>query len=369
MAFTPDGIVIAGAVDGSMSAAAGAEPGDLLMAIDGAPTRTLVELSAALRAAGGRDRAQLRFSRAGQTRSATVPVQPHPRESIPGQRVQYEQLDVPGARLRCIVTEPGDRPPSAAVVVMQGIACESVDFGASPNQPLAGLVHGWARAGLLTMRVDKRGVGDSDGPSCRDSDFETELADHRAALERLRSDPRASGVPIAVFGHSVGGMAAAALCGDIEVAGIVVYGTSATAWLDCIEATTRRQMAMRGVADDDVDRHIDRMRARVATNGLNGRCADYHRQLDAVDLPAVWSQVRAPVLIVRGEYDWVVSEREQSEIAELCAGDAQIADVAGLDHMMGWHPDLSASMTDYGAGRFDPAIVDATLGWLSTALL
>ena len=35
-----------------------------------------------------------------------------------------------------------------------------------------------------------------------------------------------------------------------------------------------------------------------------------------------------------------------------------------LDHVLGWHASLQDSMDDYGAGRFEPAIVEHTLEWL-----
>ena len=38
-----------------------------------------------------------------------------------------------------------------------------------------------------------------------------------------------------------------------------------------------------------------------------------------------------------------------------------IVDVAGVDHLFGWHADRDASLRDYGAGAFSPAIVQATM--------
>ena len=43
------------------------------------------------------------------------------------------------------------------------------------------------------MRMDKRGVGDSGGGPCSELDYETELADHRAALAALYARDGANG--------------------------------------------------------------------------------------------------------------------------------------------------------------------------------
>jgi pimeloyl-ACP methyl ester carboxylesterase len=68
----------------------------------------------------------------------------------------------------------------------------------------------------------------------------------------------------------------------------------------------------------------------------------------------------APVLVVRGEHDWVVDADDQARIGELAQGATTIADVPALDHLFGWHADREAGLRDYGA----KAIVSVTLDWL-----
>lgn len=367
-AFSPAGVTISGTVPGSMAADAGIEPNDRLTNIGGAPVRSLPQLAAALRSAGAQVAVELRFERDGVALTRRVTVQTHPIEDIAGQRVCYAHIDVDGARLRSIATYPEAGAPIGAVLVLQGIACESVDFGAQPQEPLAQLIRGWASAGFITMRVDKRGVGDSEGACCADVDFETELSDHRAALEQLLSDPLAQRLPLLLFGHSVGGMVAPLLAASQPVAGIIVYGTSPVKWLDCIVATTRRQLAMRGATPEHIEREVQALSESIATEGINGRTAAYHRQLQQVDLAAAWKAADSPVLVLRGEHDWVVTAKEQQQVADIAGqghrGSTAVVDVPGLDHLLGWHASRQDSMTDYGAGRFDPAIVTRTLEWM-----
>lgn len=356
-AYPGAGLRITGVVAGGMAAEAGLEPGDVIVRVAGAPVRSPAELAAALRAAGALSETELVVLRGAGRVAARARVQRVPAEAIDGARVAHEVLEVGGDRLRAIVTHPADAAPAAAVLVLQGIACESIDHGAAPDAPLAGLVHGWARAGVMTLRVDRPGVGDSEGAPCTERDLESDLAVHRAALAALAGDPRRAGAPLVLFGHSVGGMAAPLLAAARAVDGVIVFGTSTATWLDCVVASTRRQLALRGIAADEIDRSVAALRERVRATGLSGRSAAYHRQLDALDLRAAWARVAAPVLALVGEHDWVIDRADQP------AG-ATVADVAGLDHLLGWHPDRESSLARYGAGSFDPGIVATTLAWM-----
>lgn len=355
-AFEDGGLRVAGALDGGMAAAAGMTAGDVLVELAGTQIGSMAALRQALRQAGGLARASLRFVHGDRVRDEIVEVVPHPIE--PGAR--YGALDVAGARLRTITTGPAE--PRGAVLVLQGIACESIDLAMRPDEPLAGLIRGWNDAGYQVVRVDKRGIGDSEGEPCADQDFDTELADMRAAAAAFTTTRG----PHFVFGHSVGGMIAALLAPALELAGLMVYGTSAARWLDCIVDTTRRQLAFRGRGEAAIERHVADLRERASRDGLNGRTGAYHRQLDAVDLVAAWRRVPTPrILVLHGENDWVVSRREQQQIVELLGSErAQLVDLPGLDHMFGWHPTHAHSLADYGAGRFDPIIVRRTLEWM-----
>jgi uncharacterized protein len=225
-AFTPDGIRIAGVAGGSMAALAGLRAGDVLVSIGGHQLHDLRTLFAALRNAGHAASVELIVLRDGVhqvVHADVVAVPPEP-------DARYGVLDVDGARLRTILTCA--EMPRALIAVIQGIACESVDFALDPDAPLATLIAGWTRAGYDTMRFDKRGVGDSEGAACAEIDFRTELADARAAIEHARATARQRNVPLVCFGHSVGGIIASQLAREFDA--IIVYGTPVMRWLDCL---------------------------------------------------------------------------------------------------------------------------------------
>lgn len=360
VAFGPAGMTITGVFGGGMAERAGLVGGDRIVAIGDLPVRDPCELGIALRAAGARSSVELRYVRGTQPAVRRVTVVPLARE--PG--VTYGELAVSGARLRTLVTRAA--APIACVFVIQGIACESIDHAAMPEVPLAGLVDAWTRAGLDTVRVDKRGVGDSEGGPCERVDFETERADTRAALAFAITHARERALPLVVFGHSVGGILAPIV--GREAAAIVVYGAPVERWLACLKHSVRRQLALRGAPVEAIAREVAALDDLAQLGDLNGRSAAYHAQLDALDTAEAWRAITAPVLVVRGEYDWVVGAEDQARVGELAAGGATIADVANLDHLMGWHADEAASLRDYGAGRFDASIATTTAEWIRRTL-
>jgi alpha-beta hydrolase superfamily lysophospholipase len=362
-AFTAAGICVDDVVPGGMAAHAGVIRGDVITSVAGLPVRSLAELARALRRAGADAATTLTYTRGEQPSSRTVEVTRAASEQLDGIAVQLGAVEVAGDRLRTIVTiAPA---PRAAILVLQGIACESIE---TPDTPLVALVHGWARAGLDTIRIDKRGLGDSEGAPCGELDFETELAGYRAALELAVTHARSRGVPLVVFGHSVGAIVAARLVPDHAVAGCILYGAPCARWLACLIETTRRQLGLQGASPDAIERAATDLAERAFIDGLNGRSAAYHRQLDAIEPATLWARVAVPLLVVRGEHDWVVRADDQARITTLVRGPATMIDLPHLDHVMGWHPDHAASLRDYGAGPADPSIVAATLAWIDRLL-
>jgi alpha-beta hydrolase superfamily lysophospholipase len=324
-AFTPSGTRIAAVAAGGMADRAGVCAGDTVVTLADLPVRSFAELSAALRRAGTAASIEIRFTRDAAVLVGTADVVPCPLEEIEGVGVGYGELATSGVRLRTIATRVPE--PRAVILALPDLACESIEA----ESPIAELAHGWARTGFDTLRFDRRGVGDSEGGPCGALDLTTELSDAAAALGVARTRAREREVPLVAFGHGVGGLVAAALAGEHHVHGIITFGTPASRW---------------------------------PSSGPSGRSAAYHAQLDALDLPALWATVRAPVLILRGEHDWVIDAEDQARLTTLVAGTAQVLDLPGLDHLLGWHGGRDASQRDYGAGRFDAAIVQATTDWI-----
>lgn len=379
-AFTPEGMRVAGVVAGSMAHAAGVLPGDLLLRVGSWPVRSPVELRAALRGAGALDFVEIVVSRGGAPVSLAARVERRPAERIAGAEVRYDEIVSRGARLRVIVTRPEGAVKSPAMLFIQGISCESIDHGGRPRAPLVRFIERWSEAGLVTMRLEKRGVGDSEGEGCEREGFDGEVEDVKAALRALAGYAFVDARGIFVFGHSVGGMIAPLLAPLGVIRGSVVLGTSAARWLDCVEASTRRQLRLRGATADDSERTARIERAAIeraiqdpSANGVvGGRGGAFHRELQAKDLTRAWAEVNHPLLVLYGEHDWVVSEEEHAAITRIVndrrPGGAEMQTLAGLDHLMTRHGSLDESLRSYGAGELDPAVAEVSSAFVRRVL-
>jgi pimeloyl-ACP methyl ester carboxylesterase len=354
-AFSSAGMWIGEVHEGGMAIRAGLAAGDLVVSIAGKPVRSPCELSAALRQAGLQQRVEIAVDRADSRFVRTVELVQIPRE----RNASYGEIAVGNERLRTLATRV-DRP-RALVVYLQGIGCDSVDFATNPDAPLAALLAGWTAAGIDTLRFDKRGVGDSEGGPCTATDFDTEVEDARTVVEHARSLAKLRAVPLVVFGHGVGAIIAAHMSDIIDAA--IVYGAPVMGWLDCQLEGARRQLSLRGARSDEIERELEAIRELARTGQLDGRAAAYHHQLFDVDLQAAWRSVLVPMLVLRGEYDWVVDPTDTARITSLAAR-AQLVDVPGLDHLLGRHADREASRLNYGEGVADRVLLDITLPWL-----
>jgi hypothetical protein len=373
--FTAEGMRVRAVVPGSMAEAAGLAPGDVVRAIDGAAVRSLGELREATRRAASREAITIAAARGGALFEATVRVVLPSLERVAGSEVSDEHVVAPdGARLRTIVTRPSPRAgsssahaPRPAVLLLQGIDRGSI---AAPLSPWPALARAFAEAGFVTMRVEKRGVGDSDGD---EADFGTELGDCAAAWRALVADRAVDPGAAFLFGHSVGGMIAPLLAAEAlrggapPPRGIAVFGTSATRWLDCLAASTRRQLRLRGVPEPEIEAELRREREA----GFHTRTPAYHAQLHARDLGAAWDAFTGPVLVLAGELDMVVGLDEQAAIADRTnarrAGAAEMVTLAATDHFFTCHEDPEASFSAPGRGAFD-RIAAPAIAWMRRKL-
>ncbi len=225
---------------------------------------------------------------------------------------------------------------------------------------------------------------------------------HRAALEQLR---RAAGVDpdsIFLFGGSMGGTIAPQLASGADaggVRGIIVAGTTAGTWLEHMIALDRRVMELQGLSLDSVHtlmaEHIrfhaaylgqGRTPARVATDWSSaravwrriigtdssllhhyGRPVRFHHEAQRHNWPRAWAAVRAPVLVIHGEYDWIMPEDEHLRIlGALSPGirsRATYLKAPRMGHDFLTYPSLDDSFRGRN-GRFESRPADAILDWL-----
>ncbi|MBK7827416.1 PDZ domain-containing protein [Nannocystis sp.] len=334
------------------AAAALLRPGDRLLALDERPISDPSQLAALLRPRRGGELLRLRVARGEALLAVDLHLDDLPHETCPDAHVLYDSIEVAGVRLRTITVRPPGPGPHPAWLLLPGLACSSQDFAVAPGHPLRPLVEALVGAGVVSMRVERPGLGDSEGGPCEALGFLAERDIFAAGLAALRArafvDPEALGL----FGHSVGGMLAPLLAGAGEVRRIAVYGSCALPWPQVVRRSAERQAARTG---QDI--------AALVAGARTGRDPRFTDELSAIDLAAAWSRVTADVLVVRGALDQAVADVDARALVELLAARPRawtgFIEVPGADHDLGVHPDLAASLRAPGSGAACPALYAA----------
>lgn len=370
--FINGGLAVEGVLPDSIASAASLRRGDVVHAIGGASAGDMRGLRAAIASIRDHDETMLVYGRGGRRHEVKVSVCRWPRETLDGHRVVYDSIEVGGPRVRSILTLPASDGPHPAIVFAQGIRRGTVDLPMSPQAPLRRWVEELAARGLATMRLERRGVGDSEGGPFDALDFTTEVGDVIAGIRALAARDDIDASRVALFGHSSGGMLAPLAAGEGGARAVIVYGTAVASWFDCVRASARHQLDVDGDRGNTSSLEtLERDIAAIAAGKdpqLFGRCAAFHQQLDATDLAAAWARVKAPVLVLHGEHDWVVDRDDARELVSLRQRrglDVDALELAGLDHAMTTQPTRAQSIERYGAGRFGDGLASHTATWLT----
>lgn len=322
-------------------------------------------------------------------------------ESHPGIRIDYGFLTVDdGVRLRTLLTRPTgiEKPP--VILFVQWLSCSTVEIDAQRSDGWSQMLRGIVRdSGWAVMRMDKRGVGDSEGGPCSTLDYVTELADHRAALAALAGRGDVDGTKIVVFGASMGSrMAGQVAAGYPGVIGVVGWGGGSKTWFERMLAFDRNAMELGGTTADEL---ASRMRAhtvfhtRYLLEGRNppdiiaadpgigsvwtdiigtsptdhyGRPFAFHQQAQQADFTAAWGKIDVPVLVTMGEFDWFENAAGHETVVRIvnrqASGLARFERIPRMDHHFTLFESAEAAFRDEGGKADAGPFLELALGWL-----
>ena len=381
--------------EGSVLEKAGLRVGDELVALDGRSIAQAAEFAPYRRMRGGQ---RVRFTalRAGERIEVAVDVPPMREETIEGLEVRYgEARSEKGYRIRTYTTRPrGVQGPLPLVVFIPWLSCGAVE------SPLAA-GDGWARmlrdvmtgSRMQVVRIEKPGVGDSEGPDCSESDLDHDMAAFRAGIRAALADPGADPSRLYLFGGSIGAALVPVLAREFDVKGLIATGGYARTWLEHMLDIERRRLtlsgkpplevaaAMRGFAGfyDRVLNGGKTPAQAIAENAAwktiwydapehqYGRPMRYYQQLQRLEVEDAWHRVKAPTLIVWGEYDWIMGRDESDRAAAIVrARDPALVTYVirpGMNHHFEAFKDATAAFHEEG-GSYDPGAAKAMVEWL-----
>ncbi|MEI7658861.1 MAG: alpha/beta fold hydrolase [Phycisphaerae bacterium] len=390
---------------GGVAAKSGMAPGDVIISVAGTPVASRESLGARMRTLAAGDTVTIVIQRGEATVELRATLE-QDAETVEGSVVTYGSVTVPaGYRLRTIVTTPtgearvrdGRRP---AFMYVQGIICQTVDRPSSPDAVDTRIIHEMAKAGFVTMRVDKPGIGDSEGPPCHTIDFKTELEGYQAALKQLAAMPEVDSGRIFIFGHSMGGVMAPYMSAEVPVRGTIVYGTLVRTWFEYQLENVRRQSALDpSISEADITDAVLAEAKTSATvlvdkktlgdawarwpelrqptqgimldeNHMSTRSMSFFHQLQDLNLARAWERSTGAVLAVYGEYDWVTSLKDHDMIAAIVnrrtPGAGASITMPKADHAFTTHASLEESVRAMGGGEWDAELPPRMLAWIDS---
>jgi hypothetical protein len=395
----------------SSAEAAGLKAGDVVRAIDGSPTERPPAVFRAVRDGGGRELA-FELTRDGKPERIAVRLAEWPREEGTDKyRVEYGDVSSGAGRLRTIAFVP--RAPASkgrypALLILQGLGMATLDNprpGDPIEKPVGTAVYrtiaaSLADAGFVALRVDKAGCGDSQGDAGA-LDFVGELDGYRAALKALKARPDVDPDRVFLFGHSMGGVFAPILAGEVPVRGVAVYGTVFKTWIEYVLENGRRQHTLAGgdlaMLDGGVrivERYLHELlvarrapeailrdipeaatvRPAIGYDGdqIYGRHYTFFQQLYDVNIPLAWGRFEADVLALWGEADAVSGRDDHEWIAAIVEarhpgrGSFRVIPRSshGFDRADSPREALRAAMPGGKRGDFNPAILEVLKPWM-----
>jgi len=318
-------------------------------------------------------------------------------ETYPGIDVIYDSVvDGNDRKLRLIVTRPtGADRPWPTVFLVGWLSCVSVEAGPADHGPLSTLFRAIVQTpGLVFVRLEKPGQGDSQG-DCANTDFNAELAGYRAAFRALKRYAFVDPGKVFLLGISNGAGFAPLVAEGAPVRGYVVEGAWVKTWFEHMMEIERRRLSLSGKSAGEVNASMQ-AEAALYTDYLiagespaaifkrrpewsvlwdnadfqhqYGRPAAFYQQLQKLNLAEAWSSVRAPVLVLHGQYDWIMSRADHEMIAAIvnqtAPGAAQFIELPDMGHGFDTYRSMDEAFKDAG-GPLNPDHARTIIQWLT----
>lgn len=394
------GATVDAVIPGSTAEAIGLKVGDVIVAVDGSKVEGPAGVIRAIGSHRAGDRATVEYHRSDDIFHQEVTLKGRPLEVSDAHEVEYGSIVAEAGRLRTIVTRPkGVEGKHPGLLLIQGIGMASVEGARGGFREF---VDDFTARGFVTLRVEKPGVGDSEGGPTDAVDFDAELDGYRRALKALRDRADVDPANLFVLGHSMGGVMAPLLGPEVPVRGIIVYGTIGRTWAEYFPENFRRQAELAGMPAGEVDRqarldatlmtrlHVDHLtpkevaekysdlRGRVEAifpdgRTLGGRGLAFFEQLASKNLGGAWEAFEGHALAIWGRADFVSNEDDHALIARIVnrahPGHGTFLALDGIDHRFFKAASPRESMTrGTKPGEFNPAVLEACRAWVDKAL-
>lgn len=330
---------------------------------------------------------------------APVPVTAEPTYELVSEEVTWEAA---GTAVHGTLTRPAGEGPFPALLLIAGSGPTDRDWN---NRLLPGtngsgrlLAEALARRGVVVLRYDKRGTGETAFPG--ELDWADYLAEQRGGLALLAARPEVDPGRLYPAGHSEGGVQALRLAEDpgTPPAGLILLATPGQPMMETIIEQVRDRIRLGEVTPEKEEELIEGFRTvleqcaageemdlsllggdigmlSVAISLKQEAAQAFIRELLVFDPAAALARNGLPVLILNGDRDLQVKPRPDADLLEAAARKAGLAvvrtDIPEADHVFKVEttpadelkPELAARYNAEGR-ELQPRLVDAIVEWL-----
>ena len=346
-----------------------------------------------------------------KTFSSTIMGRPF-EKSLYGEII-YGAVEYDGGMLRSILNVPEGVENPPVVFFLPGIGCGSLDYYYDETAPTKQLVEGLVKNGLAVYRVEKPGMGDSEGTKdCWEMDFQYEVDGFIAATKKLKTLPQIDAERVFLYGHSLGSVSAPLIGAEVETKGIICWGGVSQSWYEYELKRLRDQKVLVGWDYEEIEDNFrlrqsylyDFFVKKMTPEELaqipeyeeihddyfhNGSPLfyglhdySYLHQLNDVNFAKAWKATGCNVLALYGEYDIAAIDEEWAEnisniVNHYHPGMGSYKVVPNTNHHYAKIPSREEQFrlrnegllnADYRANNFNMEVVEEVSEWIKGVL-
>jgi len=294
-----------------------------------------------------------------------------------------------GQQLRTFITRPNNSTGKVPVIFFVGwLSCDTMESPDPTSDDGFGILLRRLidQSGYATVRMDKPGVGESQG-NCAQADFKDEMEGWRAAFDSMLKYDFIDSDRVFVVGLSNGGGFSPLATGNHRVLGFISCSSWGQTWYEHMLELERRRLTEANKSPAEVNAAVKSFAefynlylmkgmtpGRViaehpdwkdlwydSPDGQYGRPAAFYQQLQSLNLGEVWQSVTAPVLVIRGSADTIMSQADSEAIAQIVnqahPGHARYLQMEEMTHGFTVN------------GRFYETLVPIILNWIQEHLV
>ena len=253
--------------------------------------------------------------------------------------------DNQGERLRTFITRPNDAAGKVPTIFFVGwLSCDSMEYPDAETHDGFGILlrRLIEQSGYATVRMDKPGVGESQG-DCSKTDFAQELSGCQSAFDEMLKYDFIDPTKIFLVGLSNGGGTSALVPRQHPVRGYIAASSWGRTWYEHMLEMERRRLTedakspaeintavkafvefytlylIKGMTPGQVIAQHPEWKSLWydAPDGQYGRPATFYQQLQSLNLGESWQRVNEPVLVIRGAADNIMSRADSEAIAQI----------------------------------------------------